>query len=617
MIRVAAASPRIKVGDVNHNVTEIIRIMKEAFKDDVAIIGFPELSITGYTCGDLFNQDLLIESSYKSLIKIRDEIPEGKIVIVGLPYRKGNSLYNCAAILNSHRTVAIIPKSFIPNYNEFYELRYFTPYDGQTEYEDLIPFGNKILIKDQFNGVTLGVEICEDLWVPNPPSESHALNGANIIFNLSASDELAGKAEYRRDLVRMHSSRLVSGYIYANTGSGESTSDMVFTGHSIIAENGNILDEMNYNERDYIYNDIDLDRINHDRIKMNSFKSINDKYTIIKDNLDIETLTSVRSINQHPFVCSYPRYEEIIKIQTLGLIGRLKTSGITKVVIGVSGGLDSTLALLIAVRTFDQLKYPRSDINCITMPYDGNTSVDTRRNAVILSENLNCSIEVIPIKSTVGFHMSDIGLSEDDRSITYENCQARYRTMILFNKANMIGAMVLGTGDMSELALGWCTYNGDHMSNYNVNCSIPKTMVKGLVDHISKESDKEVAEYLDKILATPVSPELLPNQVTEDTVGPYELHDFFLYYYMRYGFTPNKIFYLACRAFDGKGYDKSTILNWMKVFYKRFFGQQFKRNCVPDGPMVGSISLSPRGVLRMPSDASNKLWMDELEEIKV
>ena len=633
-VRVAAATPRVKVADCDYNITQIESLIHEANDKQVEIICFPELAVTAYTCGDLFFQHTLIDEAEKALSKLIERTMNLPIlIIVGMPVYSGNKLFNAVVVFQSGKILAVVPKVHLPNYNEFYEKRWFSSENAETEVElcnQLVPFGKDILIKA--DNISIGIEVCEDLWQPIPPSSELALLGANILFNLSASNEVAEKQNYRRSLVVQQSARCVAGYVYASAGIGESSTDLVFSGSGFICENGSLLKESNRFslENELIVSEIDVERLCFDRRKNNSFTSNrvpdNPKRIVAFQRIhSVSAFSLERYVHPHPFVPAneilHERCDEILAIQTSGLATRLMHTGIRKVVLGISGGLDSTLALLVCVKTFDKLNLPHENIIGITMPGFGTTG-RTYNNAITLMKLLGISSREINIKAACIQHFNDIGHDVDVHDVTYENVQARERTQILMDIANKEGALVIGTGDLSEIALGWCTYNGDHMSMYAVNCSIPKTLIRYLIHRTAENQLQEAAPTLFDILATPVSPELLPpkengeiNQKTEDVIGPYELHDFFLYYFVRWGFSPKKIFFLTKQAFKDT-YNDGMIIRWMTTFFKRFFSQQFKRSCMPDGPKVGSVSLSPRGDWRMPSDASAQTWLKELEEIK-
>ena len=636
-IKTAAVTPKVQVADPEGNAREIIRLAKEAAGNGAKIIVFPELCITGYTCGDLFLQELLLESAKEALLQIIRETRElDALIFAGLPWEKEGKLYNVAAVFQGGKLLGLVPKTCIPNYGEFYELRHFArgnqeadavwtdSGDGERDY---IPFGTRLLFTcEEMPGLALAAEICEDVWVPDPPSIHHALAGATVIVNCSASDETTGKDAYREALISGQSARLVCGYIYANAGEGESSQDLVFGGHNLIAENGKILSRSARFKNETIYADLDIARIVGERRRMTTFFSRTDAvYTEIGFHLNKEETKLSRFIDPAPFVPDdsqdrQKRCEEIFAIQYMGLKKRLEHTRSRTAVVGISGGLDSTLALLVAVRAFDSLGLPRKGILGVTMPCFGTTD-RTYRNACELVRKLGGTLREVDIREAVTTHFRDIGHDPEVHDVTYENSQARERTQVLMDLANQSGGLVIGTGDMSELALGWATYNGDHMSMYGVNAGVPKTLVRHLVRYYADTcGDPELAATLLDVLDTPVSPELLPPkdgviaQKTEDLVGPYELHDFFLYYVLRFGFTPAKIYRLARLAFAG-AYGEDTILKWLKTFYRRFFSQQFKRSCLPDGPKVGSVAVSPRGDLRMPSDASASIWLKELENL--
>lgn len=636
-IRVAAATPVIRVADCGYNTGKIIEAIDKALEQGNKLVVFPELSITGYTCGDLFLQDIILRSAQENVMKIAEHT-KGKdiIAVVGLPLTVKGKLYNTAAVVAEGKVLGIIPKMSIPNYTEFYEARHFTSgivdpipiaFMGQEVY-----FGSRILFQcENMPEFILGVEICEDLWIPNSPSISHCIAGATVIANLSASDEITGKAQFRRELVKSQSAKLVCGYIYSDAGEGESTTDVVFSAHNLIAENGTMLKEAQTFQNEMISTELDLGRLKSERRRMHTYLGQNTApYQVIPFSLgnkekELPEIKLTRYIAPNPFVPSVKeerdkRCKEIIYIQAMGLKTRLAHTGIQCAVLGISGGLDSTLALLVTVKAFELLGLDRKGIIAVTMPCFGTTD-RTYRNAIAMAECLGVTLLEIPIREAVELHFRDIGHDINQHDLTYENSQARERTQVLMDIAGKYQGFVVGTGDMSELALGWATYNGDHMSMYGVNASVPKTLVRYLVSYFAETSeDIKLREVLNDVLDTPVSPELLPPkdgeiaQKTEDIVGPYELHDFFLYYVLRFGFEPTKIYRLAKIAFADTYKDK-VILKWLKVFYKRFFSQQFKRSCLPDGPKVGSVSVSPRGDLRMPSDASVSLWMNELDKL--
>ena len=685
-LRVAVATPKIKVADVRFNTEAVLREIAEADRQGASLLVFPELVLTAYTCADLFHQTILIERAAAALDEVAEATRRTQLVaVVGVPYMVDHKLYNCAAVLHAGRILALVPKKNLPNYSEFYERRWFTP--GQTRVVTLthrsavtgeeyaIPFGMNILVEAMDRpDFRLACEICEDVWVLDPPSTRHVLAGATVIANTSASDETVGKDSYRRELIRSTSARLVSVYCYANAGDGESTTDLVFGGQDIIAENGSVVTEGKRFDTGLYIADVDLQRITQERARMTTFPDIDsalrDEYSIVKFRFAPETLAGQlaadaadlrRYVDPKPFVPSgaaerNARCDEIFTIQALGLKKRLEHTGCQSAVIGISGGLDSTLALLVIARAFDMLGLPRENIISVTMPAFGTTD-RTYNNAVTLTRLLHATLREINIKAAVLQHFQDIGHDPEDHSVVYENAQARERTQILMDIANQSNGIVIGTGDLSELALGWATYNADHMSMYGVNAGVPKTLVRYLVKFVADTSeDADLARCLNDIFDTPVSPELLPptgdgqiSQKTEDLVGPYELHDFFLYQILRYGFSPRKVYALALHAFSAENqagmqaksddgvqpvrevmtaaagtlaagqaeevYDAATILKWLRKFYWRFFSQQFKRSCLPDGPKVGSIAVSPRGDLRMPSDAVVQIWIDELKEL--
>ena len=630
-IRVAAATPDIKVADCDYNADRIIELIRQADEEDASIVVFPELCITGYTCGDLFLQKVLLDGAKNALVKIAEATADCDLLaFVGLPFELDGKLYNCAAALCRGEILGLVPKTNIPAYSEFYEARHFTPWQGgvlNVYFSDTwFPFGDIIFKCENVPELAVGVEICEDLWVPEPPSGKLAESGATIICNLSASDEIIGKGEYREQLVKSQSARLVCGYIYADAGMGESTQDLIFSGHNLIAENGAIVGESRKFTTGLTFGEIDLHRLTAERKRMNTFtvnsverKVEREYYNVKPKNLDLK-----RRFPPMPFVPTNKddlnsRCEEILTMQATGLATRLRHIGCKTAVIGLSGGLDSTLALIVAVHAFDMLGLDRKGIIAVTMPCFGTTK-RTKSNAYYLAEAYGVTLKEIDITAAVSQHFADIGQSKEKLDVTFENGQARERTQVLMDIANQRGGIVIGTGDLSELALGWATYNGDHMSMYGVNASVPKTLVRHLVAYESNNTEnKRLSEVLADVLATPVSPELLPptegeiSQKTEDIVGPYELHDFFLYYMVRCGFPPKKILRIAEQSFAGR-FDRDTIKKWLTVFLKRFFSQQFKRSCLPDGPKVGSVTLSPRGDWRMPSDACVRLWLEDLEK---
>ena len=695
-IKVAAGTPNVQVADCEFNAAEIIKMVREMEAEGARVMVFPELCITAYTCGDLFWQENLLEEAKVQLMRIAEETADvDAIIFVGLPLEYKGKLYNVAAGLNHGEILGFVPKTYLPNYNEFYEARYFTSgedVDGtvtirrseyglhhdeemtdedvefgleaepealeeEDSFEELeeideepdyidedeteefdevdVPISSNILfICQEMPKLKIAAEICEDLWVPNPPSVGHAYHGANLIVNLSASDEVVGKDSYRKSLVSAQSARLLCGYIYATAGEGESTQDVVYGGHNLIAENGTILAESRRFVNGALYADLDIHRLDNERRRMTTCRFVPDLapeghdvfYNEVYFNAGRGVTPLTRKFDSRPFVPGIKeererRCDEILNIQAMGLKKRLAHIHCQNAVIGLSGGLDSTLALLVTVRAFDMLGMPREKITAVTMPCFGTTD-RTYNNACQLSECLGATLKEVNIREAVNLHFRDIGHDPEVHDVTYENGQARERTQILMDIANQSGGIVIGTGDLSELALGWATYNGDHMSMYAVNASVPKTLVRHLVRYYADTcEDAKLSEILLDILDTPVSPELLPpkdgviSQKTEDLVGPYELHDFFLYYMLRWTFPPKKIFRLAQNAFAGE-YDDETILKWLKTFYRRFFMQQFKRSCLPDGPKVGSVAVSPRGDLRMPSDACAKLWLKQIEELE-
>ncbi len=635
-LKAAAISPEIRVADCEYNLKSICGGIDAALKEGAKLLVFPELCVTGYTCGDLFWQESLLSAARLSLSKILAySRGSDALIFVGLPWEKDGKLYNVAAAVNDGRLLGLVPKRNLPNYNEFYEARYFTPGNEPAEYLDFegesVPFGTNLLFGcDAVEGLKVACELCEDLWAPDPPSTAHALAGANLIVNLSASDEVTGKSAYRELLVAGQSARLLCAYVYASAGEGESTQDLVYGGHSLLAENGHILAQSARFGAGICCADFDIARLRAERRRMSTFPAPDEvfdqgDYTEVSFSLKREETRLTRCFDPLPFVPSgeedrAKRCEEILMIQAEGLKKRMQHTNAKSVVVGISGGLDSTLALLVMTKACDLLGLARDTMIAVTMPGFGTTD-RTYRNACALAKSLGANLREVDIRDAVNIHFRDIGQDPDVHDVTYENSQARERTQILMDIANKTGGLVVGTGDMSELALGWATYNGDHMSMYAVNCSVPKTLVRHLVRYYADScGDPKVNEILCDVLDTPVSPELLPpkdgeiSQKTEDIVGPYELHDFFLYYLLRFGYAPSKIYRVAKIAFEGS-YDDATILKWLKIFYRRFFAQQFKRSCIPDGPKVGSVALSPRGDLRMPSDACVRVWMDELEKL--
>lgn len=617
-VKVAAATPKIKVSDVEYNASKVISCIKDAINHYAKVIVFPELCLTSYTCGDLFLQDSLIRDAIDAVFKIAKETAELDILsVVGVPLAVGSKLYNTAAVIKSGKVLGFVTKSNLPNYSEFYEVRHFNTMKSNTTIRidgNDYPVGPKLIFcAENMPELKIGVEICEDLWITNPPSGYLSENGATLILNPSAGDEVVSKAEYRRTLVSSQSARCVCGYVYASAGDGESTTDMVFSGHNLICENGSMLSESTLFENSIIYSDIDINKLTLERRRMNTFiENDSDEYEKIYFRTKVEETRIERRINPHPFVPSdigdlEKRAKLILSIQANGLKKRLEHIGSKAVVIGISGGLDSTLALLVIQKTFGMLNLPMSGIKAITMPCFGTTE-RTLNNAKNLVSSIGAELIEINITDSVVQHMFDIGADLENHNVTFENAQARERTQVLMDYSNECGGIVIGTGDLSELALGWATYNGDHMSMYGVNASIPKTLVRYLVKYVGDISDGKMKETLYDVLDTPVSPELLPpkdgeiSQQTEDIVGPYELHDFFLYNFVRNSFNKQKVFRLAKLAFVDK-YDDVTIKKWLDIFCLRFFQNQFKRSCIPDGPKVGSVTLSPRSDWRMPSDS--------------
>ncbi len=634
-IKVAAITPDIRVGDTEFNTESIIKDIHAAAEEGVKLAVFPELCITGYTCGDLFLQDTLLNGAIDGLAKICNTSDDIDMVIVaGLPFMYMGRLYNVAAVIHNGILLGMVPKQNIPNYSEFYEARHFAPAPSKTDIINIpglgvagegISFGAKILFEAlNMPGFMLGIDICEDLWMPVPPSCYHVMASATVIANLSASDETTGKNNYRKELVSSQSARLVCGYIYADAGEGESSTDLVFS------ENGIVLAESERFNNQMVISEIDLGRLASERRRITTFNiksPAESGYMVMGfEFCDISETVLTRKYPRTPFVPGNKsdmeqRCSEILDIQAMGLKKRLAHTNCKNAVVGISGGLDSTLALIVTVKAFDMLGLDRRGIQSVTMPCFGTTG-RTYNNSCNLAKKLGTTLKEVPIHEAVNLHFRDIGHDSSEHDVTYENAQARQRTFILMDIANQAGGMVVGTGDMSELALGWATYNGDHMSMYGVNCSVPKTLVRYLVLYYARTcNDKELGDILMDVLDTPVSPELLPpkdgeiSQKTEDLVGPYELHDFFLYYMMRFGYTPSKIYRLAKYTFDG-AYSEDIIYKWLCTFYRRFFSQQFKRSCLPDGPKVGSVALSPRGDWRMPSDASVNMWIKDLEQIK-
>ena len=643
LVRVGAAVPSLALGNVKENMKRHLAMMREAKEKHVSIVTFPELSLTGYTCGDLFFQRRLLDDVTDALLALKDEMPEGILAVVGAPLEIEGALYNCAVVLHKGEIISAVPKTFLPNNGEFYEKRWFQSGDARRDASVAIPKLKTDVCRQAIfeteDGVCFGIELCEDLWAPLPPSTMLSVEGAEIILNLSASNELLSKREYRQQLISQQSARCQCGYVYVSAGMGESSSDLVFSGHSVIASCGTVIRESEgYLADNYLMTaDIDIDRIRADRMKQSSFadcaaqvramwKQAPNILRTMENALLPDDAAPDYHVSKHPFIPSDKasrqlRCAQILAMQATALARRLAVTG-GKVVVGISGGLDSTLALLAACKAVDMLHLPRTNILGITMPCFGTTD-RTYHNALDLMTSLGVSQREIPIHKAVRQHFADIGHDESDHSVTYENCQARERTQVLMDVANKIGAIVLGTGDLSEIALGWCTYNADHMSMYGVNSGVPKTLVRWVIQTAAEnEAFSSSRECLQSILDTPISPELLPPdekgnilQQTEDVVGPYALHDFFLYYAIRFGYPPKKVFDLCCIAFEDD-FSCETILKWLKNFYRRFWTQQFKRNCMPDGVKIGSIALSPRGDWRMPSDAQYKAWMDECDCIK-
>lgn len=630
-LKVAAATPRIRVADCAYNTARVEELIGEAAEQGASLCVFPELVLTGYTCGDLFLQQALLDAAQDGLNRILQSsarIP--MVVVIGLPVQAGNALYNCAAVCYKGQLLGLVPKQNIPNYGEFYEVRHFTSGAGMptrmvTLCGQLVPLGVDLLFRCRtMPGFVLGCEICEDLWVPVPPSARLAEAGATVLVNLSASDELIGKAAYRRQLVSGQSARLACGYVYADAGLGESTQDLVFSGHDLICENGTVLAESERFTTGLIVSELDIGRLVHERRRMNTFAQSSVPMTEITFDLPVHDVRLTRVFAKTPFVPDdradlQARCEEILHLQAVGLATRLRHTRAKSAVIGLSGGLDSTLALIVTVHAFDILGWKRSGIQAVTMPCFGTTR-RTKSNAEQLAEAYGATLRCVDIKAAVEQHFADIGHDPEQLDVTFENAQARQRTYILMDIANQQGGLVIGTGDLSELALGWATYNGDHMSMYGVNASIPKTLVRDLTAFEASRSPEPLQRVLLDVLGTPVSPELLPpkdgeiSQKTEELVGPYELHDFFLYYMLRFGYPPRKLYRVAVRAFDGV-YERAVVKKWLVTFIRRFFMQQFKRSCLPDGPKVGTVTLSPRGDWRMPSDAVSEIWLHEAENL--
>ncbi len=631
-IKVAAATPKIKVADPAYNARQIVALMREAAAQGVKVMAFPELCVTGYTCGDLFFQPTLLKGAEDALAAILEETEKLDVLTaVGLPIALDNKLYNCAAMIQRGELLGLVPKTYIPNYGEFYEGRWFAPWQGGIRtwgdhIQGVSVDAGMLCQCEDVPELVVGVEICEDLWAVEPPSGKLATAGATLILNLSASDEVIGKAAYRRQLVKSQSARCGCAYVYADAGCGESTTDLVFAGHNIIAENGTILAENRFHTG-LTVTEVDVNKLAYERRRVSTFPDGGERapYSLDLFHLNMTDAALTRPVAKNPFVPAdealrAERCEDILTIAAQGLAKRLEHTGVKTAVLGLSGGLDSTLAALISARALDLLGRKRTDLLCVTMPCFGTTK-RTRSNAGVLAEKLGATLKIVDISAAVKQHFADIGQDFDNQDVTFENAQARERTQVLMDLSNQTGGLVIGTGDLSELALGWCTYNGDQMSMYAVNASIPKTLVRYVVDYAASTcGDSALEKTLRDILATPVSPELLPakdgeiSQKTEDLVGPYELHDFFLYYAVRWGFPPRKVLRLAEYAFQGD-YERETILKWLKTFYRRFFSQQFKRSASPDGPKVGTVALSPRGDWRMPSDAVSTLWLKELEDL--
>ena len=634
-MRVAASAPSLKIADTDYNVKEIISISMKAEEENIKVLVFPELSITGYTCGDLFNQNTLIRECEAALDYLLSETKHlNMLIAVGMPVKADNQLFNCAVLFKDGKILGVIPKTYIPNYKEFYEVRWFAPASHRKSEiiilcgQEVI-FNENLLFKDELSSLCIGVDVCEDLWVSIPPSSYHTMYGANLILNLSASNEAVGKADYRRNLVKIQSQKCITSYVYSSSSEEESTTDLVYSGHCIIAEDGRILEEDNLCDG-FIYSDIDLEKLNSERANCNIYMSNTEKrnYKYVSFNLGYNENDELeRFIDPRPFVPSNPedrdiRLSDILNVQATGLYQRMKKINSKKAILGISGGLDSTLALIVTVEALIKLNLPLKNIVAVTMPGFGTTE-RTYNNAQVLMKELGVTSREISIKDACIQHFKDIGHDMNNHDVTYENAQARERTQVLMDIANLEGGIVVGTGDMSELALGWCTYNGDHMSMYGVNSGIPKTLVKYIVKwYADFKATGEIQKALIDIFNTPVSPELLPpdkngkiQQFTESMVGSYELNDFFLFNMLRNGYGPEKIYYLAKIAFNDE-YSEDIIFETLKNFYKRFFTQQFKRSCMPDGVKVGSVALSPRGDLKMPSDASYALWMKKCENIK-
>ncbi|MBQ8539635.1 MAG: NAD(+) synthase [Ruminococcus sp.] len=633
-VKTACATPTIKVADCVYNSEQIISQISFAAQHGASLVVFPELCVTGYTCADMFMHNFLLEHAESAVERILNRTKAmGIMAIIGVPVAVNDALYNCAAVMYKGELLALVPKCNLPNYNEYYELRYFT---SGKDIDEIIHFAgqdvrlcaNVVLCCNQLKELRIGVEICEDLLAPMSPSQNLVLNGkATVIANLAASSEYAGKSDYRRDLIRINSGKLCCAYLFASAGPGESSTDAVYSAHNIIAENANILGESIKYTEGITYADIDVQRLDTERRKNNTFTSTDcdKKIHFVNFDMVVRQTKLSRRFRKHPFIPSEKtelnkRCEDILTMQAVGLATRMQSASIKELVLGVSGGLDSTLALIVSVKALDILGLSRKNLHAVSMPCFG-TTARTKSNAEKLSIAYGADFSVVDITKAVKQHFIDIGHDENKLDTTYENAQARQRTLVLMDIANKVGALVVGTGDLSELALGWATYNGDHMSMYAVNASVPKTMVRHLVKYETQLVPNEIGSIINDILATPVSPELLPpdkngniSQVTEDVVGPYELHDFFLYYFVRYGFSPEKIFYMAVKTFKEE-YDRYTIKKWMQKFFIRFFTQQFKRSCLPDGPKVGSVCLSPRGDFKMPSDLQVRLWLERINEL--
>ena len=631
-ITVACGTPKLRLADCDYNAEQTFTLMRKAEKAGAKVLVLPELGLTGYTCGDLFYQDALLRGAEQALATVLEATRNLEVVTaVGLPLRVNNKLYNCAAIIQKGAVLGVVPKTHLPNYSEFYEKRQFAAAPAEngtvTLFGKSVPFGNKLVFRcAAMPDLALGFEICEDMWAPCSPAVDLAAAGATVVGNLSASNDIIGKDAYRRQLVTMQSAKLLCGYVYTSCGEGESSSDVVFGAHQMIAENGTMLAERRF-DGGMLVSEVDVQKLAYERRRTQMFDQAPAVWEV-PFSLTVSDTKLTRYVAPQPFVPEGKedrdaRCREILLTASLGLKQRLEHTGAKTAVVGLSGGLDSTLAVLITGLAMKMLDRPMTDIVAVTMPCFGTTD-RTKNNAVILAERMGATLKTVDISASVRSHFKDIGHDMEDHSVTFENGQARERTQVLMDIANQTGGLVIGTGDLSELALGWCTYNGDHMSMYGVNCSIPKTLVRHLVGYLARdnaEKDQELHDVLEDILDTPVSPELLPavqgkiSQKTEDLVGPYELHDFFLYYMLRWGFSPAKIYRLAVYAL-GKQYSRGVILKWLKTFYRRFFTQQFKRNCVPDGPKIGSVAMSPRGDWRMPSDAKMNLWQAELDTLE-